>query len=87
MVRTLAGMPDDYSNPEPYPAHVCRNCGRDMLRSEMDAYALSLDQHFQMDRDRMAHLPAFVFNSAPASWHRHQSAAGSVAAFIGAIDP
>jgi hypothetical protein len=40
MVRTLAGMPDDYSNPEPYPAHVCRNCGRDMLRSEMDAYAL-----------------------------------------------
>ena len=25
--------------------------------------------------NRMVHLPAFVFNSAPASWHRHQSAA------------
>ena len=37
--------------------------------------------------NRMAPLPAFVFNFAPACGHRHQRAAGSVAAFIGAIDP
>ena len=39
IVRTLGWMPDDSSNPEPYPAHVYRNCARDMLRSEMDSYA------------------------------------------------
>ena len=35
----------------------------------------------------MAHLPPFLFHTAPTSWNRHQSAAGFVAAFIGAIDP
>ena len=67
MVRTLAGMPDDYSNPEPYPAHVCRNCGRDMLRSEMDAYALSLDQHFQMDTELRRTILSFARLRDPAT--------------------
>jgi hypothetical protein len=34
----------------------------------------------------MAHVSAFVFDSAPTSWNRYQSAAGFVAAFIGATD-
>ena len=35
----------------------------------------------------MAHLSAFLLNSAPTSRNRYQSAAGFVAAFIGAVDP
>jgi hypothetical protein len=35
----------------------------------------------------MAYLPPFLFNSAPTSGDRHQSAEGFVAAFISAIDP
>jgi uncharacterized Zn finger protein (UPF0148 family) len=33
-------MTDDFSNRKLYPTHVCKNCGRGLLRSEMDAYAL-----------------------------------------------
>jgi uncharacterized Zn finger protein (UPF0148 family) len=33
-------MTEDPSNPKLFPAHVCKSCGRVLLRSEMDAYAL-----------------------------------------------
>ena len=39
------------------------------------------------EANRMAHLPPFLFNSAPTCRNRYQSAAGFVAALIGAIDP
>jgi predicted RNA-binding Zn-ribbon protein involved in translation (DUF1610 family) len=33
-------MLDDSSNPKLYPAHLCKSCGREILRSDMDAYGL-----------------------------------------------
>lgn len=33
-------MSEDRALPEFYPAHVCKHCGHELLRSEMDAYAL-----------------------------------------------
>src|SRR6266568_3833615 len=35
----------------------------------------------------MAHLPAFLLNSAPTPWHGYKGAAGSLETFIGAADP
>ena len=39
-MRTLAGMRDDSSNPKLYPAHICKACGQEVLRSEMEAPTL-----------------------------------------------
>jgi rRNA maturation endonuclease Nob1 len=33
-------MSENQSIPEFQPVHVCKNCGHELLRSEMDAYAL-----------------------------------------------
>lgn len=33
-------MTDDLPTAKPYAAHVCRECGHEILRSGMDTYAL-----------------------------------------------
>jgi len=33
-------MPDNSSNPKLYPAHICKACGQEALRSEMEAPTL-----------------------------------------------